>query len=53
MLIKRFVKDNNVIYVNTREQAIKSKHIVNLSLHIRRKILESYNCYIELFLIAI
>jgi len=53
MLIKRFVKDNDIIYVNTRKQSIKSKYIVSLSLYIKREILESYNCYIELFLIAI
>jgi hypothetical protein len=53
MFIKRFAKDNNVIYVNTCERLIKSKHVVNLSLYIKRRILESYSCYVKLFLIAI
>lgn len=53
ILIKGFAKDNNVTYVSTRERAIKSKYIINLSLHIKREILELYNRYIELFLIAI
>lgn len=52
ILIKRLAKDNDVIHVNTRKQTIKSKHIVNLPLHIRKEIFEFYNCYVKLFLIA-
>lgn len=52
ILIKRLAKNNDVIYVNMRERTIKSKHVVNLPLHIRREILKSYNYYIKLFLIA-
>ena len=44
---------NYVVYIDSNILTIRSKKIIDLLLHVRKRILEFYCDYIELFLIAI